>query len=254
MHVINYYKRLDGFIRYAVKYKAKKDSQTENTSHSQECSGANCHEAECYCCGLEKISRANFAAGHIDAEATGGDVTLDNLRPICTLCNSSMGRANMRQFILTYRLRGKFATEIQGSLELEGTEVVNLNSKSEAEIPEINTPETSGNKLPTKKCPFCQVSIANMSTHEKTIRHLEAVMNSVASELPAAQEFSKIPGVSSYALFFTQYGKAMGDAQLYQQLIEVARKIIYPKALLQKQTKKTKAQSQQNTKHKTQTQ
>lgn len=60
----------------------------------------------CYCCGVEQISKANFAVGHITSEATGGLVTASNLRPVCTLCNSSMGKTNMHQFMLQYGLQG----------------------------------------------------------------------------------------------------------------------------------------------------
>ena len=60
----------------------------------------------CYCCAVEPITKANFAAGHIVAECRGGTVTLQNLRPICTLCNSSMGKTNMHDFIKKYGLSG----------------------------------------------------------------------------------------------------------------------------------------------------
>lgn len=235
--------------------------------------GGSCHEADCYCCGLEKISRANFAAGHINAEATGGDVTLDNLRPICTLCNSSMGRANMREFILTYRLRGKFATELQNPLEIEGNAQsllektsTSLDSKSETESDVLesvdrNTPEqtlmclsltsdpsssesvseaeidlletqigapptSKSSEKRAKECPFCKVSITNVSAHQKSVRHIEAVMKSIATQLPAAEKYFELPGVSPFALFFTQYGKLLGGPQLYQDLVAVARKVI----------------------------
>lgn len=60
----------------------------------------------CCCCSIEPITKANFAAGHIVAEARGGAVTLQNLRPVCTLCNSSMGKTNMNEFIAKYGLAG----------------------------------------------------------------------------------------------------------------------------------------------------
>ena len=52
-------------------------------------------------CG-EKISRSNFECGHIVSCANGGKIIIDNLRPICGLCNKSMGTMNMIQFIETY--------------------------------------------------------------------------------------------------------------------------------------------------------
>jgi hypothetical protein len=66
----------------------------------------------CYCCGLEPISKANFACGHVIARAKGGKDTLPNLRPVCTLCNSSMGTNNMKDFAATNGLKGKILTEV----------------------------------------------------------------------------------------------------------------------------------------------
>jgi hypothetical protein len=56
----------------------------------------------CYCCRKEKITQHTFQAGHIIAEAKGGSIALNNLRPICAGCNQSMGTENMRTYIETY--------------------------------------------------------------------------------------------------------------------------------------------------------
>ena len=56
----------------------------------------------CQCCKVETISKAIFDAGHIISEKNGGKVVLDNLKPICKLCNSSMGRTNMDDFMKKY--------------------------------------------------------------------------------------------------------------------------------------------------------
>jgi len=59
---------------------------------------------ECACCQREPITINNFHAGHIKAEKEGGSTTLDNLAPICPLCNSSMGTMHMMEFINKYNL------------------------------------------------------------------------------------------------------------------------------------------------------
>lgn len=65
----------------------------------------NSKEGECYTgCG-EKISINNFACGHVISEKKGGKVILDNLKPICVACNSSMGTMNMDDFINKYGLK-----------------------------------------------------------------------------------------------------------------------------------------------------
>ncbi len=56
----------------------------------------------CQCCRHEAISKNNFDCGHILSEKDGGQVSLDNLRPICRSCNSSMGTLNMDVFMKKY--------------------------------------------------------------------------------------------------------------------------------------------------------
>ena len=56
---------------------------------------------KCYCCG-QKINSKHFEAGHIIAVKNGGGNTLENLKPICSCCNKSMGTMNMNDFIQTY--------------------------------------------------------------------------------------------------------------------------------------------------------
>ena len=58
----------------------------------------------CQCCLRETISIGNFHAGHIKAHANGGSTTLDNLVPICMLCNTSIGKHDLNEFIIKYNL------------------------------------------------------------------------------------------------------------------------------------------------------
>lgn len=60
--------------------------------------------AKCLCCLIEDISISNYHVSHIVAEANGGKTSLDNLMPCCMLCNTSMGKQNMNDFIKKYNL------------------------------------------------------------------------------------------------------------------------------------------------------
>ena len=64
--------------------------------------GSDKAEAACCCCLTTPISIRNFHCGHVISEANGGDLTIQNLRPICAPCNLSMGRQNMNDFTKTY--------------------------------------------------------------------------------------------------------------------------------------------------------
>jgi hypothetical protein len=53
---------------------------------------------KCMCCEINEIRMNSFHCGHVIAEANGGKTTVDNLRPICSACNLSMGTENMEDF------------------------------------------------------------------------------------------------------------------------------------------------------------
>lgn len=50
------------------------------------------------------IFQSNFECGHVISEKNGGQVHLDNLRPICGTCNKSMGTINMEKYMEKYGL------------------------------------------------------------------------------------------------------------------------------------------------------
>lgn len=58
----------------------------------------------CYVCN-NNIDSKHFELGHIQAKARGGETTIDNLRPVCSLCNKSIGTQNMDEFKKKYNLK-----------------------------------------------------------------------------------------------------------------------------------------------------
>jgi hypothetical protein len=61
--------------------------------------GENARNGKCLCCSNTQISITKYEAGHVIAEAEGGEAKLDNLKPICSTCNGSMGAKNMEVFM-----------------------------------------------------------------------------------------------------------------------------------------------------------
>lgn len=59
---------------------------------------------QCMCCRATYITQMNFQCGHIISEYNGGTCTINNLVPICSLCNTSMGRTNMDIFMMQHGL------------------------------------------------------------------------------------------------------------------------------------------------------
>ena len=60
--------------------------------------GAMIGTAKCVCCGVYDIRMDKFHCGHVIAEAKGGILAIENLRPICDRCNSGMGTENLYDF------------------------------------------------------------------------------------------------------------------------------------------------------------
>jgi hypothetical protein len=86
---------------YEKKVKAKIPSKVRadvwNTYQDQ-----NMAIGKCCCCKRATIKQADFEVGHVLAEACGGTMEINNLRPICSTCNKSMGRLNMVDYVKRY--------------------------------------------------------------------------------------------------------------------------------------------------------
>jgi len=60
--------------------------------------GADLGTALCLCCKYQVIRQIEFHCGHVLAEANGGKLSVENLRPICAQCNLSMGKKDFKTF------------------------------------------------------------------------------------------------------------------------------------------------------------
>ena len=52
---------------------------------------------KCFCCKKE-IDSKDFDCGHVISVKDGGPTTVENMRPVCSPCNKSMGTQNMNDF------------------------------------------------------------------------------------------------------------------------------------------------------------
>lgn len=75
------------------------------------------YKAPCYCCNITECSVDSWHAGHIVSRVLGGPATLQNLRPICAQCNTSMGSMHMAEYALGHGLKGRIVNEPRLSLQ-----------------------------------------------------------------------------------------------------------------------------------------
>lgn len=61
-------------------------------------------KGKCFCCNYTELTSFQFECGHVISEYNGGDVNIANLRPICSLCNKSMGKKNMVEYMTKNKL------------------------------------------------------------------------------------------------------------------------------------------------------
>lgn len=64
--------------------------------------GDNIVSGKCPCCKDQNIEITHFHCGHVIAESKGGDLNINNLRPICAPCNLSMGTRSMNEFSMEF--------------------------------------------------------------------------------------------------------------------------------------------------------
>lgn len=62
--------------------------------------GADHGKSWCLICTNKEITAFDFECAHVKADVHGGQPILENLRPTCRSCNSSMGSINMKEFCM----------------------------------------------------------------------------------------------------------------------------------------------------------
>lgn len=106
-------KEFDDRVQSEVKEKPKRPEKTPDPQKKKGISstikrlvwnkniGEEIGKAKCCCCKSTDITQSSFHCGHIVAESKGGSTQVNNLKPICQNCNSSMGARDMIDFMKT---------------------------------------------------------------------------------------------------------------------------------------------------------
>lgn len=107
--------------------------------------GEDVAKTKCMCCGIKEIKMSSFHCGHITTEANGGQLCIDNLKPICSACNLSMGTENLEDF----RKRCGFDKTLEGGSGEKAPKKTS-NKDSDSESSEKKAPKKTAKKTSKK--------------------------------------------------------------------------------------------------------
>ena len=91
-------------------------------------------------CGCE-ITIANFELGHVKAYSKGGSDKVENLRPICSTCNKSMGTMNLLEF------KEKYGLDVKQEKVLNEEQLTKKITELEIKIIDVNKENDTLNLL-----------------------------------------------------------------------------------------------------------
>ena len=123
--------------------------------------------AQCLCCDTTKISQMDFTCGHIQSEANGGSTSVDNLKPICALCNSSMGTKNMNEFMEIHKL-----TKQNESKMVTTKKIIYVNAYY------------------CKCCKYHSEKLSNFKNHLASKKHMTLDLNDISGVCKESVDFS----------------------------------------------------------------
>lgn len=85
---------------------------------------------KCLCCSETIIDKKNFNCGHVKSEKDGGVITVDNLRPICSKCNGSMGTQNMLDYMKIMKYKKTELWNGKTNIEIEKNKIPKLEQQN----------------------------------------------------------------------------------------------------------------------------
>jgi hypothetical protein len=100
--VIKEIKKEEEEVIKEIKYKKRNIPIAVKISVWNKYIGEEIGKTKCLCCNDRFITQMQFHCGHIISEINGGKTNINNLKPICSTCNFSMGRKNMHEFAKEY--------------------------------------------------------------------------------------------------------------------------------------------------------
>lgn len=89
-------------IEYKPKYSKKQIPKAVKSHIWDHYIGRHINEHRCLCCKKAYIRNTDFVTGHVISESNGGTLEINNLRPICAVCNHGMGEMNMVDYVKKY--------------------------------------------------------------------------------------------------------------------------------------------------------
>lgn len=151
-----------------------KKYQKKKITHAVKLACWNTHVGElvaktkCLCCKQVDITQHNFHCGHVTAECKGGTLEVSNLRPICNVCNTSMGSTNMFEYMAEHG----FGDDLSNQLPTTSTSHINQPNTSLS-----ITPSSTKTNFVCERCGHDAKTKQNLITHLRKQKPCSSIDN-----------------------------------------------------------------------------
>lgn len=94
---------------------------------------------KCFC--GKTIYQIDFEAGHVVVVSKGGTTTIENLRPVCSMCNKSMGSENLFDFIASIGVLNPYIDATKRGEKANSTEKIGDRASEISIHPVVQDPD-----------------------------------------------------------------------------------------------------------------
>ena len=164
--------------------------------------GEDIGKIKCPLCQKNDIKPFQFQCGHVIACSKGGSIDVSNLRPICSVCNSSMYNHNMVDFAQKYYPKAPIhetfkkaeSAEIRdhSKSNIKDFPIIPANNSSNIDKPNLIEEKTTQEEtlkldINSRTCPYCGYLFAQRCTLLRHLRNKKCKSMEISNKLKKKQ-------------------------------------------------------------------
>lgn len=174
----------------------------------------------CLCCEKTEITQMSFHCGHIVSEVNGGEINVNNLKPICESCNKSMGTKNLEEFkklLISDVQEEKKPVKKTNGKKLTKENVVKASNTKDVPVQQKQVKKTNGKKL-IKENVVKVSDTKDISVQQKSIMLVMVEWRQIGNSFPIELKNNGFNGVSFQTTIYFKCDKTFD--QLKEEFIE----------------------------------